>query len=50
MDSDSDKKRRLENDVIDDALQLLRDYANGPYKIIENDFYNNIRVVVRQVI
>lgn len=34
-----------ENDVIDDALQRLRDYANGPYKIIEDGFYNNIRVV-----
>lgn len=38
-----------ENDVIDDALQLLRDYANGPYKIIEDGFYNNIRVVQEQI-
>lgn len=26
-----------ENDVIDDALQLLSDYAYGPYKIIEQN-------------
>lgn len=27
-----------ENDVINDALQLLRDYANGHYKILKMVF------------